>query len=334
MNRPSLIAPLLLFVAGTLFSGCDRQRAVVDYAEDMLEAGEFERALELINRVDSIHNTPELDAMRGTILSLEPSTMVDGIFLMNRTVDGLDDPRLRRNLFQLYLDTKLYTNAGQLVSGERVGPEKFFRRDIVRMRSVMRCFEYPDPASAKKLLEDLPRKEEKSDEFFAPARDSSRLFALLCLGRGIRNASKEADLYWVLDSTKRDEKVKSLPAYSRPQVEGLVATFQELMTVPEDDDLARRNRCEMMARMGSEDVSLPPPDAVQQELSECRKSYPGSLVLRRIWPANLDGLNAEKGGPMLFDESPFFPVYVPRPEFEPVAEDSLPDPNYPVIRPQ
>lgn len=313
-------------------AGCDRQRAIVDYAKDLVEAGEYERALELLNQVDSIRNRPELDALRGTILSLEPATMVDGIFLMNRSVDALDDAVLRQNLFQAYIDTGLYARAGNLVSGERVGPDKFFRSDIVHLRSALRCYENPDPVQAGKLLEDRSLKKDH-DPFLAPLQNSMQFYALLCLAKGIRNVSGESDLYWVLDDAKRDAKLKSIPASTRPRLEGLMTPFLELLAASKSDDAARRNRCEMLARMGNENAFSSPPESVRQELEECKKSYPGSLVLRRIWPVNLEGLNAERGGPMLFDESPFFPEYVPRPEFEPSPEDSLPDPAYPAIGP-
>lgn len=327
LKKKAIAGILLLWMAAT---GCDGQRAVLDYAEDMLQAGQFERALELINRIDSLQNSAEVDALRGTILSLEPATMVDGMFLMNRVVDELDDPDLRRDLFVLYLDTGLYEHGANLVSGERVGPERFFRRDIVRLRSAIRCLQQPNADRAGKILEDLPAGNETSDRYDAAVRSHARFLALLCLGQGIRNRTEEKNLFWIMDEAKRNEVLQKTPVYARAGLQSLIAAFVDLMNVPENDVVAEQNRCEMIARMGPD---LPDAEtALREELGECKRRYPGSLVLRRVWPADLEGLNAMRGGPMLFDESPFFPEYVHRPEFEPVAEDSLPDPQYPAIR--
>lgn len=304
------VALLLLVLSG---ASCNRQKAAVRYARDLVQAGEFERALELLNRFDQHGNAPELNALRGRVLSLVPSTMVDGMFLMNSTVDELDDPELRRDLFVFFVDTDQLSRAGQLVSGERLGPDRFFRQDNVILRSAYKCLESPDIEKARRIRQLAT---EKKDEAQAvAARDSADTLALLCLGRSLKRLGAEADVSWVLDAKKSDALIGRSPAKAL-----LTETAKAFLDIYRNG--GARGRCEAAARI----FVLSGPEIPVRE--ECLKHFPESLLLRRVWPVSLAGLDMERSGPMLFDDRPFFPVYVPRPELEVEENESLtPEPG-------
>lgn len=311
---------------------CDQQRAAVEDARELVDAGEFELALDHISRIDSSHATPAVDAIRGAILSLEPATMTEGMFLMNNTVDVIDDAALRYHLFSFYLDTSLFYKAKELVSGERIGPERFFRKDMLRLRSAIKCFEYPTAEAALKMVEDLKvaddsfmgSTKEKAEQMYRYTQDGARFLALRCLSHGIRSLSKNENLYWLLlDEDQRKSIIEKLP--NRIQVEKLVIAFVELISVDKNDATQYRNRCDMLFRLGPKneietstgEISI----QLQTEMRDCKNQFLGSFTIRRVWPISLEGIDNEQGAYLLFDESPFFPEYVARPEYMPIVID-------------
>ena len=335
---------ILVFLFLGLVIQCSHERAVVGYAKQMLYDGKFERALELINRVDSLHNSADIDGVRGRILSLEPATMVDGMFLMNKVVDELDQGDLRKELFQFYLDTGLDAKAADLVSGERIGPELFFRRDMVGLRSVVRCFELPSILAAKQIIETTTSSKEEPTINSAYVKDDAYFFAMQCLAKGIRDRSNDFHLYWLLDSQAEEARVKALPVMQQSAIKPFVAEFSLLFFAHDDSSNSEnqkqdpvfinqlRNRCQMLARLGQpqnlfsdEWLSADAAQKWNQAIADCKTRFPGSLVLHRSWPIDLTSVDSVRSGAILFDESVFFPPYNPRAEFEPLAEDSLPD---------
>ncbi|MBW7857988.1 MAG: hypothetical protein H3C43_06820 [Leptonema sp. (in: Bacteria)] len=310
-----------------LFSSCDQQRAAIDDAKELVEAGDFELALDHISRIDSSHTTPAIEAMRGAILSLEPATMIDGMFLMNRSVDLIDDAPLRYHLFLFYLDASLLYKAKELVSGERIGPERFFRKDMLRLRSAVKCFEYPNSDAALKMVEELNVADESTDKMsekmYRYTQNGARFLALRCLADGIRSLSKSDNLYWLLDENQRQATIQTLP--NRVLVERLVSAFVELVSVDKANRVDFRNRCDMLFRLGPKDVIESSTGEIsiqlQTEMRECKKEFPGSFTIRRVWPISLDGIDDEQGASLLFNEKPFYPDYEPRPEYEPIVID-------------
>lgn len=308
-----------VLVTLVLLSSCNRQRAAVQYARELVNAGEFERALELMNRFDRHGNAPELDALRGRVLSLVPSTMVDGMFLMNATVDGLDDPDLRRDLFFFFLDSDQLSRAGQLVSGERLGPDRFFRQDNVILRAGYKCLESPDIEKARRIRQLAAEKKDEAQS--GAARESADTLALLCLGHLLKRVGAEADVSWVLDAKKSEALIGRSPA--RASLTEMAKAFVDIY-----QNGGQRGRCEAAARL----FLLPAAGAPDRE--ECLRQFPSSLLLRRVWPVSLAGLDMERSGPMLFDDSAFFPVYIPHPEFDVKMEESLsPEPGGPEVAP-